>query len=175
MMRLAQSQDFVSNSSVNLPGPRVCDMTIIHSSPSASAALEQFDIKNSTAIQVGDLYFFSGMTAIDLETFEVTGGDLATQARVALENFGLMLEDMGLSLDHVIKVNAQLTNVSEFAIWNEVFLDVLRHRTHAGRPLARLLWWAISKSRLLLRRRPGDSSNRHLPIALFTCRPWHKS
>ena len=43
-------------------------MTIIHSSPSAAAALEQFDIKNSTAIQVGDLYFFSGMTAIDLST-----------------------------------------------------------------------------------------------------------
>ena len=99
-------------------------MTIIHSSPSASAALEEFNIKNSTAIQVGDLYFFSGMTAINLETFEVTGGDLATQARVALENFGAMLEDMGLALDYVIKVNAQLTDVSEFAIWNVVFLDV---------------------------------------------------
>tara|TARA_Y100001970_G_scaffold196691_1_gene239238 strand:+ start:6948 stop:7343 length:396 start_codon:yes stop_codon:yes gene_type:complete len=114
-------------------------MTIIHSSPSASAALEQFDIKNSTAIQVGDLYFFSGMTAINLETFEVTGGDIATQARVALENFGLMLEDMGLSLDHVVKVNAQLTNVSEFATWNEVFLDVFESpypcRTTVGAPL----------------------------------------
>ena len=117
----------------------VCHMTIIHSSPSASAALEQFDIKNSTAIQVGDLYFFSGMTAIDLETFEVTGGDLATQARVALENFGLMLEDMGLSLDHVIKVNTQLTDVSEFATWNEVFLAVFEApypcRTTVGAPL----------------------------------------
>ena len=114
-------------------------MTIIHSSPSASAALEEFNIKNSTAIQVGDLYFFSGMTAINLETFEVTGGDLATQARVALENFGAMLEDMGLSLDHVIKVNAQLTDVSEFAIWNEVFLDVFEApypcRTTVGAPL----------------------------------------
>ena len=63
----------------------VCHMTIIHSSPSASAALEQFDGKNSTAIQVGDLYFFNGMTAIDL-SIRSDRGDLATQARVALRS-----------------------------------------------------------------------------------------
>ena len=114
-------------------------MTIIHSSPSAAAALEQFDIKNSTAIQVGDLYFFSGMTAIDLSTFEVSQADVATQARITLENFGAMLEDMGLSLDHVIKVNAQLADVTEFPSWNAVFLDVFDApypcRTTVGAPL----------------------------------------
>jgi len=99
-------------------------MTTVHSSSSASAALEKFNIQNSTAIQVGDLYLFSGMTAIDLDTFEVSSGDLATQARMTLENFGLILEDFGLSLDHVVKVNAQLTNVEDFPSWNEVFLDV---------------------------------------------------
>ena len=113
-------------------------MTTVHSSASASAALEKFNIKNSTAIQVGDLYLFSGMTAIDLDTFEVSNGDLATQARVTLENFGLILEDFGLSLDHVVKVNAQLTNVDDFALWNEVFLDVFEApypcRTTVGAP-----------------------------------------
>lgn len=114
-------------------------MTIIHSSPSAAAALEHFNVKNSTAIQVGDLYFFSGMTAIDLTTFEVSEADVATQARITLENFSLMLEDLGLSLDHVVKVNAQLTDVAEFAAWNEVFLDVFQSpypcRTTVGAPL----------------------------------------
>ena len=99
-------------------------MTVIHSTPSAKAALEHFNVKNSTSIQVGDLYFFSGMTAIDLKTFEVSQADVATQARITLMNFELMLIDLGLSLDHVVKVNAQLTDVSEFAAWNEAFLDV---------------------------------------------------
>ena len=99
-------------------------MTIIHSSASSAAALEHFNVKNSQAIQVGDLYFFSGMTAIDLKTFEVSEADLATQARMTLENFRSMLGDLGLSLDHVIKVNAQLSDVSEFSAWNDVFLDV---------------------------------------------------
>ena len=124
---------------VKLPPPIVSIMTTVHSSASASAALEKFNIKNSTAIQVGDLYLFSGMTAIDLNTFEVSNGDLATQARITLENFGLILEDFGLSLDHVVKVNAQLTNVDDFALWNEVFLDVFESpypcRTTVGAPL----------------------------------------
>ena len=114
-------------------------MTIIHSSPSSSAVLEHFNVKNSPAIQVGELYFFSGMTAIDLNTFEVSQGDLATQARMTLDNFRLMLNDLELSLDHVIKVNAQLTDVSEFTLWNDVFLDVFDPpypcRTTVGAPL----------------------------------------
>ena len=114
-------------------------MTTVHSSASASAALAKFDIKNSTAIQVGDLYMFSGMTAIDLSTFEVSDGDLATQARMTLENFGLILGDFGLSLDHVVKVNAQLTNIDDFTVWNEVLLDVFDSpypcRTTVGAPL----------------------------------------
>ena len=114
-------------------------MTIVHSSPSAAAALERFNVKNATAIQVGDLYFFSGMTAIDLTTFDVSEADVATQARITLDNFRLVLEDLGLSLDHVVKVNAQLTDVAEFAAWNEVFLDVFQSpypcRTTVGAPL----------------------------------------
>ena len=99
-------------------------MTIVHSSPSSAAVLDHFNVKNAPAIQVGELYFLSGMTAIDLTTFEVSEADTATQARMTLENFRSMLADLGLSLDHVIKVNAQLSDVSEFAAWNDVFLDV---------------------------------------------------
>jgi len=58
---------------------------------------------------------------------------------MTLDNFGLMLGDLGLSLDHVIKVNAQLTDVSEFTLWNDVFLDVFDPpypcRTTVGAPL----------------------------------------
>lgn len=129
----------LSVTAVKLAPPRVSLMTIVHSSASASAALANFDIKNSTAIQVGDLYMFSGMTAINLDTFEVSDGDLATQARLTLENFGVILQDFGLSLDHVVKVNAQLTNISDFPVWNEVFLDIFEApypcRTTVGAPL----------------------------------------
>ena len=114
-------------------------MTIVHSSPSVEAAMQHFNVKNATAIQVGDLYFFSGLTAIDLVSFEVSRADVRTQARLTLENFNAILDDLNLSLDHVIKVNAQLSDVGEFAAWNEVFLDMFDApypcRTTVGAPL----------------------------------------
>ena len=114
-------------------------MTIVHSSPSVEAAMQHFNVKNATAIQVGDLYFFSGLTAIDLVSLEISLADVRTQARLTLENFDAILDDLNLSLDHVIKVNAQLTDVGEFAAWNEVFLDMFDApypcRTTVGAPL----------------------------------------
>ena len=114
-------------------------MTIVHSSPSVEAAMQHFNVKNTTAIQVGDLYFFSGLSAIDLVSLEVSRADVRTQARLALENFNAILDDLNLSLDHVIKVNAQLSDVGEFTAWNEVFLDMFDApypcRTTVGAPL----------------------------------------
>ena len=114
-------------------------MTIVHSSPSVEAAMQHFNVKNATAIQVGDLYFFSGLTAIDLVSLEVSRADVRTQARITLDNFNAILDDLNLSLDHVIKVNAQLSDVGEFAAWNEVFLDMFDApypcRTTVGAPL----------------------------------------
>ena len=114
-------------------------MTIVHSSPSLDAAMQHFNVKNATAIQVGDLYFFSGLTAIDLVSFEISRADVGTQARLTLENFNAILNDLNLSLDHVIKVNAQLSDVGEFVAWNEVFLDMFDApypcRTTVGAPL----------------------------------------
>ena len=89
-------------------------MTIVHTSPSTEAALDHFNVKNATAIQVGDLYFFSGLTAIDFETFEISDAPTGAQARLTLENFSAILSDLGLSLDHVVKVNAQLVDVADF-------------------------------------------------------------
>ena len=114
-------------------------MTIVHSSPSVEAAMQHFNVKNATAIQVGDLYFFSGLAAIDLVSLEVSRADVRTQARLTLENFNAILDDLDLSLDHVIKVNAQLSDVGEFTAWNEVFLDMFDApypcRTTVGAPL----------------------------------------
>ena len=114
-------------------------MTIVHSSPSVEAAMQHFNVKNATAIQVGDLYFFSGLTAIDLVSLEISRADVRTQARLTLENFNAILDDLNLSLDHVIKVNAQLSDVGEFVAWNEVFLDMFDApypcRTTVGAPL----------------------------------------
>ncbi len=86
--------------------------------------MARYNIKNSTAIQVGDLIMFSGLTGLDFDTGKPIEGGTAAQARHTLEMFAAILGDLGLSLDHVVKVNAHLVNVDDFGAWNEVFLDV---------------------------------------------------
>ncbi len=45
-------------------------ITVHASTPRIEAAMARYNIKNSTAIQVGDLIMFSGLTGLDLETGE---------------------------------------------------------------------------------------------------------
>lgn len=114
-------------------------ITVHASTPSLEAAMARYNIRNSTAIQVGDLIMFSGLTGLDLETGKAIDGGTAEQARHTLGIFSGILKDLGLSLDHVVKVNAHLVNLEDFAAWNEVFLDVFDPpypcRTTVGAPL----------------------------------------
>lgn len=107
--------------------------------PRLQAAMARYGIRNSTAIRVDNTVFFSGLTGLDLETGAPVEGGTAAQARHCLEIFADVLSDLGLSLDHVVKVNAQLADVDDFGEWNEVFLDVFDApypcRTTTGAPL----------------------------------------
>ncbi len=101
---------------------------------------ERYDLRSSAAIFAGDTVHLSGLSAVDRVSGEVLDGDIRAQARYTLELFELVLADLGLSLDHVVKVNAYLAEPArDFAAWNEVFLDVLAApypcRTTVGAPL----------------------------------------
>ena len=108
--------------------------------PRLDAALQRLNIKNAMAIRVDNLVLFSGLTGVDLDTGMVVEGDIADQARHALGVFEEILEDIGMTLDHVVKVTCQLRHVEDdFAAWNDVFLDVFDApypcRTTTGAPL----------------------------------------
>ncbi|MDG2111857.1 MAG: RidA family protein [Actinomycetota bacterium] len=114
-------------------------MIEVHAStPRLEEVLGRLNIRNSTAIRVDNLIMFSGMTGVDLATGEVPDG-IEAQARMVLQIFADILDDLGLNLDHVVKVNCQLTDVDDFGVWNEVFLDMFDApypcRTTTGAPL----------------------------------------
>jgi 2-iminobutanoate/2-iminopropanoate deaminase len=93
------------------------------------AAMKQvnakFGLKNTPVIRAGDLYYCSGLTALDLDSGGITAGDdIREHARVTLEDLEKILAEAGLGLDNVIKVNAYLADpVGDFAGWNEVYLE----------------------------------------------------
>lgn len=75
----------------------------------------------SPAIVAGDFVFVSGQVAVDPETNRFTGGDTAAQTRQVIKNLRGVLERAGSSLDRVVKVSVFLTNIDDFAAFNEVY------------------------------------------------------
>ena len=93
--------------------------TIIHSdqAPSAIGAYSQ-------AVRAGDTVYLSGQIPLDPATMEVVGsGDFRVEAHQVFKNLRAVAEAAGGSLDDVVKLNAYLTDLTNFAVFNEVMAE----------------------------------------------------
>ena len=77
----------------------------------------------SAAVWAGDLLYLSGQTPVDPATGDLVEGDIATQTNRAIDNLEAVLLDAGLSLDHVIKCNVYLTDMTNFAAMNTAYSE----------------------------------------------------
>ncbi len=71
-----------------------------------------------------DLIFTSGQLPLDAKTMEFVAGGIQEQARQSLENLKAVLEQSGASLDTVIKTTCFLSDMENFAEFNQVYTDV---------------------------------------------------
>lgn len=115
-------------------------MKILTNLPAIDRVVKEFDIRNAICIEVGELLVFSGFAGLDLETGTISVGPIEKHANDSLDCYEHILTSMGLSLDHVVKVNAYLADpVRDFPGWNETFKQRFRApypcRTTVGAPL----------------------------------------
>lgn len=115
-------------------------MKILSKAPKLERLLKEFDVRNATCVEASGLLFFSGVPGLNLETGKKTVGPISLHAHDALDCYQYILECLGLSLDHVVKVNAFLRNpVEDYPQWNEVFQSRFNApypcRTTVGSPL----------------------------------------
>ena len=75
----------------------------------------------SQAIVANGFVFASGQVGIDPKTSELVSGGTAAQAEQALENLGAVLRAAGSSFDAVVKAQIFLTDLSEFALVNDIY------------------------------------------------------
>ena len=75
----------------------------------------------SHAVWTGNLLYTSGQTPIDPATGKLVEGGITEQTQQVFNNLEAVLQDAGLSLDDVIKVNVYLTSMSNFAGMNAVY------------------------------------------------------
>jgi 2-iminobutanoate/2-iminopropanoate deaminase len=77
----------------------------------------------SQAIRDGELLFCSGQVALDPGSGELLGSSVADQTRRAMDNLQAVLEAGGASFGSVVKVTAYLTDMNDFAEFNEVYAE----------------------------------------------------
>ncbi len=74
----------------------------------------------SQAVKVGTTVYLSGQIPLVPETMEMVSDDFAEQAQQVFKNLTAVCEAAGGSLQQMAKVNIFLTDLSKFAIVNEI-------------------------------------------------------
>ena len=74
----------------------------------------------SQAIKVGDTVYLSGQIPLIPTTMQLVEGDFESQAVQVFENLKAVANEAGGELNHIVKLNIYLTDLSNFAIVNEV-------------------------------------------------------
>ena len=74
----------------------------------------------SQAVKVGQTVYLSGQIPLDPNTMELVQGDIAVQIRRVFDNLQAVCKAAGGDLQDIVKLNIYLTDLSHFALVNEV-------------------------------------------------------
>lgn len=74
----------------------------------------------SQAVKVGDTVYLSGQIPLVPDTMKLVSGNMETQIKQVFDNLKAVAEAAGGSLADITKLNIFLTDLSHFALVNEV-------------------------------------------------------
>ena len=77
----------------------------------------------SQATQVGNLVYTSGQIPIDPATGFFVEGGIREQTRQSLNNVQAILEEVGLSMNQVVKTTVYMADMNDFADMNAVYAE----------------------------------------------------
>ena len=69
----------------------------------------------------GDILFSAGQIALDPATGEIVGEDISAQTEQVMKNLGAILEAAGSSYEKTLKTTCFLSDMGDFAAFNEVY------------------------------------------------------
>ena len=75
----------------------------------------------SQGLRIGDLVFTAGQGPLDPVSRAVVGETIEEQTELTIDNLAAVLEEAGTSLDHAVKVNVYLRDLSDFGAFNRVY------------------------------------------------------
>ena len=77
----------------------------------------------SQAVKAGNLIFISGQVPLNPKTGDLVTESIEDQARQVLYNVKSICEAAGQSLDDIVKISIFLTDLSNFAVVNDVMKE----------------------------------------------------
>ena len=77
----------------------------------------------SQAVKAGNLMFISGQIPLDPKTGDLVSQSIEDQAKQVLENVKNICEAAGCSLDDIVKISIFLTDLSNFAVVNDMMKE----------------------------------------------------
>ena len=69
----------------------------------------------------GNILFSAGQIALDPATGEIVGEDISAQTEQVMKNLGAILEAAGSSYEKTLKTTCFLSDMDDFAAFNEVY------------------------------------------------------
>lgn len=75
----------------------------------------------SQAIRAGGFIFCSGIVALSPDTGSLVEGGIEAEVRQALDNLSALLEDVGSSLEAVVKTTVFLADIADFPLFNDIY------------------------------------------------------
>ena len=73
------------------------------------------------AIQVGDSVYVSGTIAMDLESKQLIKTTIKEETKIVMDYIGAILNEVGLTYDHIVKATIFLADMNNFVHVNEVY------------------------------------------------------
>jgi 2-iminobutanoate/2-iminopropanoate deaminase len=76
----------------------------------------------SDAVSAGNLYFLAGQIGMDHTTRTMVAGGIKAETEQTIKNITAVLEHHGMGLDRVVKCTVILSDIENFAAFNEVYV-----------------------------------------------------
>ncbi|TMU56172.1 RidA family protein [Flagellimonas algicola] len=92
-------------------------MKKIINTPNAPAPIGPYN----QAVLIKDTLYVSGQIPIDPKTGNLVEGDIQEETRQSMENLKAILQEAGMTFEHVIKTSIFIKDMHQFAQINEVY------------------------------------------------------
>ncbi|NDV43641.1 Rid family detoxifying hydrolase [Flagellimonas sediminis] len=75
----------------------------------------------SDAVQAGNTFYLAGQIGMDQATRTLVGGGVQAETEQAIKNIADVLAQHEMTLDNVVKCTVILSDISDFAAFNEIY------------------------------------------------------